>query len=120
MSTAVICSNSNGESERVVEPRATSEGGTNKVEVEIEDDLHDSRQQVAHEGDAPLFEGLGENGVVRVRENLLGDSPSGVKVNVLLVNEDSDELGDRLRRIKRKRSSGTDKNRWSSRLTSVG
>ncbi len=53
-----------------------------------------AREDAGEERHAPLFERLGEKRVVGVAEGLRDDFPSGVPVEIVLVQEDAEELGD--------------------------
>ena len=63
--------------------------------VDPVDDLEVPRQQLAQELHRPDLEGLGQQGVARVREALLRDGPGLVPLPAALVDEDPHELGDR-------------------------
>lgn len=70
-----------------------------ELEVDVENDLHMSGEEVLDERDRPHLESLGEDRVVGVRESASDDVPGVVKVDVLLVDQDPLELDDGERRV---------------------
>ncbi len=58
------------------------------------------RKKVLQEGNGPLLECLGKDSVVRVEERVSRDLPSLVPWDILLVNEDAHEFGDRKCRVR--------------------
>lgn len=70
-----------------------------EVQVDHVDDLQVAGQEVLEERNRPLFEGLGKNGVVGVRENLGGDLPGDIVGDLLLVDKDAHELHNSDRRV---------------------
>src|SRR6266436_794112 len=70
-----------------------------KSSVNLEDDLQVPRQQQREPCKRPLFERLGEQGVVGVSERTLSETPRLVPTEVRFVEEDAHELRDRKRRV---------------------
>ena len=62
--------------------------------IDLEDDLHVSGKDVLEHRHGPLLEGFRHERVVGVAHALLGDVPCGIPVQILLVDQDSHELGD--------------------------
>ena len=62
--------------------------------VDKEDQVHVSRQEFLQESDGPLFEGLWQHSVVRVRERVVDNVPRLGVVQLLLVDQNPEQLDD--------------------------
>ena len=62
--------------------------------VDFVDDLQVAREDALHHRDGPLFERLGEDGVVGVADGARREIPRLVPLHALLIDEDAHELGD--------------------------
>ena len=65
-----------------------------QVLVEHDDDMEDARDGALHKVLAPLFQRLGQDGMVGVGEDLLADVKRCVKGQALAVGQQADELRD--------------------------
>ena len=73
--------------------------GIEQAAVDLVDDLQVTGQHHLEPGDRPFFQGLREQGVVRVGKSPLGQRPCLVPAKVRLVQENPHQLGDGHRRV---------------------
>ena len=79
--------------------REAAPDGIEQAAVDLVDDLQVTGQQHLEPGDRPFFQGLGQQGVVRVGKSPLGQRPCLVPAKVRFVQENSHQLGDGHRRV---------------------
>ena len=82
---------------RTTRPSSPGKRRANVIEeasVDLEDDLQVTWQQELEPRDRPLFERLGQQRVVRVRERPLGEVPGLIPSEMRLVEQDPHQLGD--------------------------
>src|SRR5262249_26343646 len=68
--------------------------GIEQSTVDLEDDLQMARQQQLEPREGPLFERLGQQRVVRVRERPPREVPGLIPPEMRLVEQDPHQLGD--------------------------
>ena len=61
--------------------------------VDLQDDLQVTRQQQLEPRQRPFLQGFGQQGVVRIRQRLLGQIPGLVPIQVRVVEQDAHQLG---------------------------